>query len=81
MLHKDGDTCECHLCAMGEKRKGGQASTVGVRRRAPKVKASSPVTLLALSKHLQETGRPDWKIEERQNMVCMINSSVTEQDH
>ena len=80
-LHQEGNLCDCVVCMTGEnreRRKAAIAKTSGVRPRVlagrgPRVKESSPASLPTLSTLLREEGDLDIPIEERQNMVCVMN--------
>lgn len=77
--------CPCEVCERRDKRGGRKAPTPrarGDRRRAPaakrpKVRESSPAAPPSLSTLLGEQGNFDLSIEDRQNLVCVINKGVT----
>lgn len=74
-LYKDGDVCNCQLCERGVKRTEQKAS------RPCAANESSPGSLLSLSALHGKDGNLDLTLDERRNMVCVMDESVTEHDH
>lgn len=80
-LYKDGDVCKCDLCETREKRRtsGDVRRVVHYSHKAPATEESLPESLLPLP--VLHGGNIDWTLDELHNMVCVIDTGVTEQDH